>query len=134
MNIQAILGIFRPCFLFLFFMENDFFKPTHPTKVWKIPYFFLKASLNNYIFIKTRNLSIFMKNFSLSRIKNNRPHFFVSLPSPTLHSLQTDIVFKSFSYNQHVSKLSSSLSISLSLSIYLSFSWSLFISERQRQS
>ena len=26
-------------------MENDFFKPTHPTKVWKIPYFFLKASL-----------------------------------------------------------------------------------------
>ena len=21
-------------------MENDFFKPTHPTKVWKIPYFF----------------------------------------------------------------------------------------------
>ena len=29
-------------------MENDFFKPTHPTKVWKIPYFFfffLKPSL-----------------------------------------------------------------------------------------
>ena len=40
MNIYAILGIFRPCFLFLFFMENDFFKPTHPTKVWKIHTFF----------------------------------------------------------------------------------------------
>ena len=23
-------------------MENDFFKPTHPTKVWKIPYFFFE--------------------------------------------------------------------------------------------
>ena len=42
MNIWAILGIFRPCFLFLSFMENDFFKPTHPTKVWKIPYFFFE--------------------------------------------------------------------------------------------
>ena len=26
-------------------MENDFFKPTQPTKVWKIPYFFLNPSL-----------------------------------------------------------------------------------------
>ena len=24
-----------------FFVENDFFKPTHTTKVWKIPYFFI---------------------------------------------------------------------------------------------
>ena len=43
MNISEILGIFRPYFLFLFFMENDFFKPTHPTKVWKIPYFFFEG-------------------------------------------------------------------------------------------
>ena len=28
------LGIFRPCFYFLF-MENDIFKPTHPTYVSK---------------------------------------------------------------------------------------------------
>ena len=51
MNIKAIFDIFRPCFLF-FFMEDDFFKPTHPTKVWKNPYYFLtfKASLNqNFI-------------------------------------------------------------------------------------
>ena len=30
---------------FFFFAENDFFKPTHPTKVRKIPHFFLKPSL-----------------------------------------------------------------------------------------
>ena len=24
--------------IFFFFAENDFLKPTHPTKVWKIPY------------------------------------------------------------------------------------------------
>ena len=24
-------------------MENDYFKPTHPTKVWKIPYFFFEG-------------------------------------------------------------------------------------------
>ena len=29
----------------IFFVENDFFKPTHPTEVWKIPHFFLKPSL-----------------------------------------------------------------------------------------
>ena len=33
-------------FLFLFFMENDFSKPTHPTKVWKIPYFFFEGFPN----------------------------------------------------------------------------------------
>ena len=36
-------------------MENDFFKPTHPTKVWKIPYFFyflfLKASLSKSVYL-----------------------------------------------------------------------------------
>ena len=37
MNIQEILCILRPYF---FFAENDFFKPTHPTKVLKIPHFF----------------------------------------------------------------------------------------------
>ena len=43
MNIKAILTFLDH--VFYFFMENDFFKPTHPTKVWRIPYFFLKASL-----------------------------------------------------------------------------------------
>ena len=31
------------------FMENDFFKPTHPTKVWKIPYFFIFDALVQFI-------------------------------------------------------------------------------------
>ena len=35
-----ILCILRPYFFFIFFAENDFFKPTHPTKVRKIPHFF----------------------------------------------------------------------------------------------
>ena len=37
------LGNFRPYFL-IFFMKMTF-KPTHPSKVWKIPYFFFKPSL-----------------------------------------------------------------------------------------
>ena len=43
MNIQVILCILTP----YFFAENDFFKPTHPTKVRKIPHFFLKPSLTD---------------------------------------------------------------------------------------
>ena len=46
--LNEYLGIFRPCFLFFIFMENDFFKPTHPTKVWKIHTFLiLKPSLSS---------------------------------------------------------------------------------------
>ena len=44
MNIQVILCILRPYF---FFAENDFFKPTHPTKVRKIPHFFFETFPNS---------------------------------------------------------------------------------------
>ena len=36
---------FETIFIYFFFAENDFFKPTHPTKVQKILHFFLKPSL-----------------------------------------------------------------------------------------
>ena len=42
--LNEVLGIFRPFFIFIF-LENNFFKPTHSNRVWKIPYFFFKASL-----------------------------------------------------------------------------------------
>ena len=29
----------------MFFMENDFFKPTHLTKVWKIPNYLYTSNL-----------------------------------------------------------------------------------------
>ena len=43
-------------------VENDFFKPTHPTKVWKIPYFFLKASLSVLTSFRVKNN--FFQNYS----------------------------------------------------------------------
>ena len=54
MNNKAILGIFRPSF----FMENEFFKPTHPTKVQKIPYFFVGFPNKNPSNKKTEQTAI----------------------------------------------------------------------------
>ena len=46
MNIKAIFGHFyTKFFIFFIFMENDFFKPTHLTKVWKIPNYLYTSNL-----------------------------------------------------------------------------------------
>ena len=43
--LNEYLGDFMHFKTMYFFVENDFFKPTHPTKVRKIPHFFFKPSL-----------------------------------------------------------------------------------------
>ena len=40
--LNEYLGDFMHFETIFFFAENDFFKPTHPTKVWKIQYFFFE--------------------------------------------------------------------------------------------
>ena len=53
---------------FFIFMENDFSKPSNPTKVWKIPYLFLKASLKETFYLgllvcKNRKLETYGRKF-----------------------------------------------------------------------
>ena len=58
-----------------FFAENDFFKPTHPTKVRKIlHFFFLKPSLMEKIVDARNNL------IDMNLIQPLKTDFFINLP------------------------------------------------------
>ena len=78
-------------------MENDFFKPTHPTKVWKILYFFLTLPLFYSFFLKSSQININPKSFSLSCLNNSwvfcwLTHYFRPMDSKWPSTEDTDFL------------------------------------------
>ena len=83
-----ILCILRP----YFFVENDFFKPTHPRKVWKIPHFFLKPSIIHYELSEYQIFFCFFSQLILvsKRLRHNNhpPPNSSNIKKPPLYGLK----------------------------------------------
>ena len=58
--LNKYLGDFMHFETIFFFAENDFFKPIPPTKVRKIPHFFLKPSLKDGDFYRKYTYTILL--------------------------------------------------------------------------